>query len=104
MAIALVSLGSVYVANANNHHIQKFNSNGTFIAAWGSLCQLLDGYTIVNLSQLNNSTSGCVDADGPGPNEKGEGQFQVPFSVEADSNGNVYVSDLTSRIQKFRSR
>jgi tripartite motif-containing protein 71 len=104
MAITVDSLGNNYVADTLNHRIQKFDSNGTFITSWGSLCRALDRYVQVNSSQFNNSTSGCIDADGPGPQGKGDGQFQIPVSVAVDSNGNVYVSDFTSRIQKFRSQ
>ena len=28
--------GNVYVADAGNHRIQKFDASGTFLTAWGS--------------------------------------------------------------------
>ncbi len=28
--------GNIYVAETNNHRIQKFDSNGNFITIWGS--------------------------------------------------------------------
>ena len=34
--IALDSSGNVYVADAGNDRIQKFNSNGAFVTTWGS--------------------------------------------------------------------
>jgi streptogramin lyase len=103
-AITVDYLGNVYVADTNNNRVQKFDSNGTFITSWGSLCNVLDPYFRVNSSQFNNSISGCIDSDGSGPQERGDGQFQVPVGIAVDSNGNVYVSDFTSRIQKFRAQ
>jgi len=35
MDIAVDSSGNVYVADWNNHRIQKFSSSGTFLATWG---------------------------------------------------------------------
>jgi DNA-binding beta-propeller fold protein YncE len=35
--VAVDTQGFVYVADAFNHRIQKFDSNGKFIAKWGSL-------------------------------------------------------------------
>jgi DNA-binding beta-propeller fold protein YncE len=37
--IAVDSSGFIYVADFNNHRIQKFNSEGTFITKWGSYGQ-----------------------------------------------------------------
>ena len=34
--LAINSEGSVYVVDTNNHRIQKFTSEGTFITKWGS--------------------------------------------------------------------
>ena len=34
--IAVDGLGQVYVADTNNHRIQKFRGDGTFLLAWGS--------------------------------------------------------------------
>ena len=34
--VAVASDGSVYVADANNHRIQKFNSDGMFVIRWGT--------------------------------------------------------------------
>jgi tripartite motif-containing protein 71 len=34
--VAVDSSGNVYVADLGNHRIQKFDSEGTFMAKWGS--------------------------------------------------------------------
>src|SRR5439155_3914247 len=34
--VATDGSGNVYVADAGNHRIQKFDANGTFLTAWGS--------------------------------------------------------------------
>jgi tripartite motif-containing protein 71 len=35
-SVAVDSSGNVYVADTNNHRIQKFTSTGQFITEWGS--------------------------------------------------------------------
>ena len=83
--------GNVYICDTNNHRIQKFNADGCFITMWGSRCNMYDG-------------SGCVDPDGDGPLELGDGQFEFPSDIAVDNNGNVYVLDAGNyRIQKFTS-
>ena len=34
--IAINSKGNIFVADTNNHRIQKFDNNGNFITMWGS--------------------------------------------------------------------
>jgi DNA-binding beta-propeller fold protein YncE len=62
----------------------------TFLTKWGSGCFLGNG-------------SGCVDPDGAGPLELGDGQFWNMYSIAIDSSGNVYSIDANNRIQKFDS-
>lgn len=81
--------GNVLVADQNNQRIQVFATNGSFQEAIGSLCALPSGAT-------------CVDPDGGGPLDFGDGQFQFPLGVAIDGSGNIYVSDTGNhRIQKF---
>ncbi len=55
----------------HNSRVQKFNTDGSFIAQWGEA--------------------------GSGP-----GQFNLPWGVAVDSEGDVYVADWRNdRIQKF---
>lgn len=87
--IAVDGSGNVYVVDRLNERIQKFDAAGTFLTAWGSGCDLDTG-------------AGCLDPDGAGPLEIGDGQFDLPFDAAVDGAGNVYVSDLfNDRIQQF---
>jgi sugar lactone lactonase YvrE len=73
--------GSVYVADSNNHRIQHFASDGTFLEEWGSFADSSQGQA-------------------PG------GTFFEPWSVAVSPDGRfVYVVDTWNhRIQKFGSR
>jgi DNA-binding beta-propeller fold protein YncE len=75
LGISIDSQDNVYVADAMNKRIQKFDSNGNFITKWGEV-KLGEGWSDV--------------------------QFVYPKGIASDSSGNVYVAD-TERIQKFDS-
>jgi uncharacterized protein (TIGR03663 family) len=69
--------GSVYVADANNHRIQKFDAEGNFLLAWGG--------------------QGVLDAGAGDP-----GKFNEPWGVAVGPDGSVYVADTWNhRVQKF---
>jgi len=69
--------GSLYVADSNNHRIQKFDANGKFVSAFGGF------------SGQNNPN--------PAP-----GTFTEPWGVAVGPDGSVYVADTWNhRIQKF---
>jgi LPXTG-motif cell wall-anchored protein len=72
------SSGNVYVADTSNSRIQKFSSNGKFLAVW--------------------PPNGGVQVG------NGRGEFSHPEGIATDSSGNVYVADTQNdRIQKFNS-
>jgi DNA-binding beta-propeller fold protein YncE len=78
---------TVYVAD-EGHRVQKFNSTGTLLDAWGTFCDLPNG-------------TGCVDPDGGGPLEAGDGQFNLPHGVAIRGNW-IYVVDRgNNRIEAF---
>jgi DNA-binding beta-propeller fold protein YncE len=89
--MAVASDGSVYVADSGNHRIQVFDSAGNFLRQWGSSCEL---YT--------EGLPGCVDPDGAGPLDLGDGQMREPWGIALGPDGNVYVADTWNhRIQVF---
>ncbi len=98
IGIALDSSGRfIYVADKGNHRIQKFDVSSSpvrFVTKWGSECNLT----------VTPPTGRCLDPDGAGPLQVGDGQFFEPQAVVVDGAGNVYVSDTGNhRIQKFDS-
>ena len=83
--------GCLYAVDSGNHRVQAFDANGTFQFSFGSQCVLSGG-------------TGCVDPDGGGPLELGDGQFNAPTGVAAARGDRVLVTDTgNNRIQAFGS-
>ena len=123
--IALDSDGNVYVADTDNHAIQRFDKDGKFSARWGGEADSEEG-TFYYPRGLATSPEGHVyvadsgnnrvqkfDPDGNFLRAWGKfgfawrgaeaGQFDVPWGVATDQQGNLYVSDTSNaRIQKFQ--
>lgn len=70
----------VYVTDNGNHRVEHFDRTGDFLGAWGSECNI-------------STKEGCVDPDGAGPLEIGDGQFRLPFGIATDLDGKIYVMD-----------
>jgi uncharacterized protein (TIGR03663 family) len=89
--MAVAPDGSVYVADSGNHRIQVFDAAGNFLRQWGSSCEL-----------YVEGLPGCVDPDGAGPLQVGDGQLREPWGIALGPDGNVYVADTWNhRIQVF---
>jgi len=75
--LAVAPDGSLYVADSNNHRIQRFDPSGNLMLAFGSY------------SGANNTS--------PAP-----GTFNEPWGLAVGPDGNVYVADTWNhRVQKF---
>ncbi len=78
--LAVAPDGSIFVADANNHRIQKFSADGAFLLTWGSYATAESG-------------------NAPG------GTFNEPWGIAVGKDGSVYVADTWNhRIQKFNSQ
>ena len=81
--------GSRILADGGNHRIVVLERDGTLRLAFGSRCDL-------------GQKEGCVDPDGAGPLELGDGQLNEPWGVAAGPSGEIYVSDTWNhRVQRF---
>jgi sugar lactone lactonase YvrE len=124
--VATDAVGNLYVADLDNHRIQKFTSTGTYVTKWGSFGTgngQFDSPIGVGIDAAGNiyvaerynnriqkfSGAGVALSEPPpafvlkwgGPGS-GNGQFNVPHGVATDAAGNVYVGDeYNHRIQKF---
>lgn len=124
--IALDKDGRIYVADTDNHSIQKFDKDGKFLARWGGEPSGQEGQFYyprglaigsegeVYVSDSGNNRIQKFDAEGNVMRAWGKfgfawrgadiGKFDVPWGVATDRDGNLYVSDTSnSRIQKFKS-
>jgi tripartite motif-containing protein 71 len=89
--VAIDGSGHVYVADSNNHRIQKFTSTGTFQGWWG-----LDNVTYTGWHAPGTGRTGAAGS--------GDGQFLYPYGVALDGSEYVYVADGENhRIQRFTS-
>ncbi len=90
--------GDVYVADAANSRVEKFDSSGSFVAAWG--WGVDDG-----TAALQVCASGCQ----AGISGAGAGQLATPKFVAVDNSGgpsagDVYVGDTANNtVTKFDS-
>lgn len=102
--IAVSSDGSVYIADTLNDRIQKFNSRGEFISAWGGI-GLLDGHGIasapngtVYVADTANHRVQQFTLQGDfirkwGKEGTDQGEFLEPRAISIGLDGSVYVAD-----------
>lgn len=114
--IACDSSGFVYVSDYNNHLVQKFTDNGSFIKQWGSSYLAgphglyVDTNNYVWLADENNNTIYKYDSDGNiklqfGATGSGRGTFNFANQAITDDAGNIYVTDggVHGTVQVFNS-
>jgi sugar lactone lactonase YvrE len=95
--VATDAAGDIYVADTNNDRVQKFDSSGRFLLAFGKNVNLVAGAPNFDIcTQVGN----CM----PGTAGSQPGEFDLPSGVAVDAAGNVYVADFrNSRLQEFDS-
>ncbi|MEK6786508.1 MAG: 6-bladed beta-propeller [Nitrospirota bacterium] len=124
--IALDKNGNIYVADTDNHSIQKFDKTGTFLARWGGEPSSQEGQfyyprglavgpgDVVYVADSGNNRVQKFDLEGNAQKAWGKfgfawrgadmGRFDVPWGITTDQDGHVYVSDTSNaRIQKFQA-
>lgn len=109
----------VWVPDASNNRVQKFDANGTYLSQFGSAGagngQLNSprGVTVdtngnVYVADTLNSRVQKFDSNGNylsqfGSTGSGNGQFSGPAGIAIDASGNIYVVDdnIHDRVEKF---
>ena len=94
--------GMVYVTDSHNHRIQKFTLQGEFVAQLKGEMNLPTGITIDGNNILYVSNDHFVlifDTNGKfwgksGKEGSGDVEFNSPFGILADKNGDLYVCDF----------
>jgi len=111
--IAVDQVGFVYVVDADNQRVQKFDSDGKFILAFGQkLFEKPSGIGIApdgsiwvtdfNLGRVFHFNSAGKLLISWGKEGDGPGDFDVAADVAVDSRGFIYVVDeYRYRVQKF---
>ncbi len=94
--IAVDGAGDVYVANTGYNRIDKFDSSGNFIRAWGRDVSENTAFT-----GFESCVAG-VDTCKIGTTGTGNGMMSSPEGIAVGPNGEIYVSDAgNSRVQEF---
>ena len=121
--VALDSSNNVYVADAEIHGVEKFDSSGNYLTQWGGegsgdgqfsspgylgpVGLAVDSSNNVYVADLSNDRIEEFDSNGNyltqwGGYGSGNGQFILPAGVAVDSSNNIYVTDSRNyRVQKF---
>jgi len=117
-AIGLDEAENLYVADVDNHRIQKFDADGVFLLQWGSLGTLAGQFNRpcgvevgpsgdVYVADLGNHRVQVFTASGEfirtfGTSGQLPGQFLRPRDVALDDEGHVYVVESDgNRVQRF---
>ncbi len=117
-AVAVDSVGHVYVSDEYTHRIVVFDSDGEPFASWGVKGErpgelnspagiAIDADDNLYVSDPRNQRIQKFAADGKfllsfGTEGSGDGQLNLPWGITIDARGDVYVADWRNdRIQKF---
>lgn len=93
--VAVDSLGNVYVIETNNNRVQKFDSDGDFLLAWGKDVSTAAGTGFETCSEASQCQEGSL-ATARG------GELNNPHGIAVGPGDVVYVADSGNhRIQAF---
>src|SRR5215217_5887588 len=101
--------GNIYVADTENHRIQKFDPDGRFLLAFGSF-GTGEGQFVHGFGVAIGADGSKVQEFGPdgellaawGSSGSGPGQLDGPTAVAIDAAGHVFVSEAgNARVQVF---
>jgi tripartite motif-containing protein 71 len=102
VGVAVDGAGNVYVADADNHRIQKFDTSGHFKLAFGEDVVATGSPDDAGLG-FEKCVAG-VDVCKRGGEGGQAGSIPYPNGVAVDSSGNVYsADDQNFRVDKFNS-
>jgi RHS repeat-associated protein len=119
--IALDAGGNLWVADENNHRLEKFNSSGTFVKSMGSSGSgngqfgrptdvAIDSKGNIWATDASNNRIEEFSESGTflksvGSSGTGNGQFSGPESIAIDTKGNIWVADTyNARLQEFNEK
>jgi hypothetical protein len=89
--------GDLYVADQSNHRVQRFDSSGNFISAWGADVNTPSGGNNFEVCTTAAECKSGVSSGGNGTTA-GNGTFNRPAGIAVDGDtGNVYVADASNR-------
>ena len=119
-SMAFDSKGNIYVADTDNHRIQKFDSNRIYQLSFGMFGVrdgefnsphdiTIDSDDNIYVADTGNDRIQKFNSDGVFLSKFGvygdkKGEFDFPRGITLDASGNIYVADTgNDRIQKFNS-
>lgn len=119
--ITIDSAGFIYIVDANNNRIQKFDSNGNYLSQFGGYGNgdgqldyptdiVIDSSGNIYVSDTNNNRVQKFDSNGNYLSQFGSQgtrttQFNSPSGITIDSSGNIYIVDSTNnRVKKYNSQ
>ena len=114
VGIAIDSLGNVFVVDAGNSRVQKFDLNGIHVTSWGTNGSGdgqfispqgigIDSTNSVYVADLSNNRVQKFNNNGDFVTKWGNPGI-TPHGIAVDSLDNIYVTDfMNDRVQKFNS-